>query len=52
MVRGGVYQEAYAKALSDLLGVDVTKLLPVPEIDSAKFPYARELMDRSFHKIL
>jgi Mn-containing catalase len=47
-----VYQEAYAKALSDLSGVDVTKLLPVPEIDSAKFPHARELMDRGFHKIL
>ena len=53
MVRGRVYQEAYAKALSDLSGVvDVTKLLPVPEIDSAKFPHARELMDRGFHRIL
>ena len=52
MVRGGVYKEAYAKALSDLSGVGVTKLLPVPEIDSAKFPHARELMDRGFHKIL
>ena len=52
MVRGGVYQEAYAKALSDLSGVDATKLLPVPEIDSAKFPHARKLMDRGFHKIL
>lgn len=52
MVRGGVYQEAYAKTLSDFSGVDVTKLLPVPEIDSAKFPHARKLMDRGFHKIL
>ncbi len=42
IVRGGVHQEAYAKALSDLSGVDVTKLLPVPEIESAKFPHARK----------
>jgi Mn-containing catalase len=42
----------YAKALSDLSGVDVTKLLPVPEIDSIKFPHARRFMDRSFHRIL
>jgi Mn-containing catalase len=53
IVRGGVHQEAYAKALSDLSdGVDVTKLLPVPEIDSDKFPDARKYMDRGFHRIL
>ena len=52
IVRGGVHQEAYAKALSDLSGVDVTRLLPVPEIDSAKFPDARKYIDRGFHKIL
>jgi Mn-containing catalase len=52
IVRGGVHREAYAKALSDLSGVDVTKLLPVPEIDNTKFPHARKFMDRSFHRIL
>jgi Mn-containing catalase len=52
IVRGGVHQEAYAKALSDLSDVDVTKLLPVPEIDSNKFPDARKYMDRGFHRIL
>ena len=53
IVRGGVHQEAYAKALSDLSGgVDVTKLLPVPEIDSDKFPDARKYMDKGFHRIL
>jgi Mn-containing catalase len=52
IVRGGVHQEAYAKALSDLSGVDVTKLLPVPEIDSNNFPDARKYMDRGFHRIL
>jgi len=53
IVRGGVHQEAYAKALSDISdGVDVTKLLPVPEIDSDKFPDARKYMDKGFHRIL
>jgi Mn-containing catalase len=53
IVRGGVHQEAYAKALSDLSGgVDVTKLLPVPEVDSDKFPDARKYMDKGFHRIL
>ena len=52
IVRGGVHQEAYAKALSDLSGVDVTKLLPVPEIDSSNYPDARTFMDKGFHRIL
>ena len=52
IVRGGVHQEAYAKALSDLSGADVTKLLPVPEIRSDKFPHARKFMDKGFHRIL
>jgi manganese catalase len=52
IVRGGVHQEAYAKALSDLSGADVTKLLPVPEIDSTEFPYARKYVDQGFHRIL
>jgi Mn-containing catalase len=47
-----VHQEAYAKALSDLSGVDVTKLLPVPEIDNDKFPDAKRYMDRGFHRFL
>ena len=52
IVRGGVHQEAYAKALSDLSGTDVTKLLPVPEIDSDNFPHARKFMDKGFHRFL
>jgi Mn-containing catalase len=53
IVRGGVHQEAYAKALSDLSdGVDVTKQLPIPEIDNNKFPDARKYMDKGFHRIL
>ena len=51
IVRGGVHQEAYAKALSDLSD-GVTKLLPVPEIDSDMFPDAGKYMDKGFHRIL
>jgi Mn-containing catalase len=52
IVRGGVHQEAYAKALSDLSGVDVTKLLPVPDIQSEKFPHAKKFMDKGYHRFL
>lgn len=53
IVRGGVHQEAYAKALSDLSdGVDLTKLLPVPEIKSEKFPHAKKFMDKGYHRFL
>ena len=51
-MRGGVHQEAYAKALSDLSGVDITKLLPVPEIRSDNFPHAKKFMDKGFHRFL
>jgi Mn-containing catalase len=50
--RGGVHQEAYAKALGDLSGVDVTKLLPIPDIQSKNFPDARKYMDQGFHRFL
>ena len=46
IVRGGVHQEGYAKAFSDLSGVDITKLLPVPEISSTRFPHAKKFMDK------
>ncbi len=52
IVRGGVHQEAYAKALSDLSGADITKLLPVPEIRSDNFPHAKKFMDKGYHRFL
>ena len=52
IVRGGVHQEAYAKALSDLSGADITKLLPVPEIRSDNFPHAKRFMDKGYHRFL
>jgi Mn-containing catalase len=50
--RGGVHQEAYAKALGDLSGADVTKLLPVPDIESKNFPHAKKFMDKGYHRFL
>lgn len=52
LVRGGVHKEAYAKALEDLTGVEMTKMLPVPDISNDKFPEARKFMDKGYHRIL
>lgn len=52
LVRGGVHQVAYAKALEKLTGVEITKMLPMPRIPTAKIPEARMFMDRGFHQKL
>jgi Mn-containing catalase len=48
-VRGGVHALAYAKALEELTGVDVKKMLPIPNIPDADFKEAREFTDRGMH---
>src|SRR5690606_28565161 len=40
LVRGGTHALAYGKALESLTGVDVTKMLPIPNIDNSKFTEA------------
>jgi Mn-containing catalase len=52
LVRGGVHIVAYAKALEKLTGVDVGKLLPIPEISNQRFPDARKYEDRGLGQIL
>jgi Mn-containing catalase len=52
LVRGGVHIVAYAKALEKLTGVDVGKLLPIPEISNKRFPDTKKYEDRGLHKIL
>jgi Mn-containing catalase len=49
LVRGGVHQVAYAKALETLTGVEMTKMLPVPDIDTSKIPESKKLMDQGLH---
>lgn len=52
LVRGGVHIVAYAKALEKLSGVDVGKLLPIPDISNKKFPEAKQHEARGLHQIL
>lgn len=49
LVRGGVHQVAYAKALETLTGVEMTKMLPVPHIPTEKIPESKRLMDQGIH---
>jgi Mn-containing catalase len=41
LVRGGVHQAAYGLALERLTGVQMTKMLPVPNIDNNKFKHTQ-----------
>ena len=52
MVRGGVHQAAYALALRKITGVEVTKMLPTPNIDDAKIPEARKWQAIGSHRKL
>jgi Mn-containing catalase len=47
-----VHIVAYAKALEKLTGVDVGKLVPIPDISNKKFPEAKKHEDRGLHQIL
>ena len=49
LVRGGVHIVAYARALERLSGVDLTKLLPIPDLSNKKFPEAKKHEDRGLH---
>jgi Mn-containing catalase len=52
LVRGGVHIVAYAKALEKLTGVDVGKLLPIPDISNKRFPEAAKHEKKGLHQIL
>jgi Mn-containing catalase len=52
LVRGGVHATAYGKALETLTGVDLTKLLPIPNIPNSKFPEARKYEQAGVHRTL
>ncbi|WP_369683827.1 manganese catalase family protein [Salipaludibacillus sp. LMS25] len=42
LVRGGVHILAYAKALEVITGVDVKKMLPIPNLDNSQFETTRK----------
>ena len=48
-VRGGVHALAYAKALEELTGVDVKKMLPIPAIPDSAFKEAQPFTDQGLH---
>jgi Mn-containing catalase len=52
LVRGGVHATAYGKALETLTGVNITKLLPIPNIENSKFPEARKYESQGVHRML
>ena len=52
LVRGGVHIVAYAKALEKISGVNVGKLLPIPDISNKRFPEARKHEERGMHQVL
>jgi manganese catalase len=49
LVRGGVHQIAYARALERLTGADLTKLFPSPRIPTDKIPECRPHIERGSH---
>ena len=52
LVRGGVHVVAYAKALEEVSGVDVGKLLPIPDLSNKSFPEAKKYEDKGLHQVL
>jgi Mn-containing catalase len=52
LVRGGVHIVAYSKAIEAISGVDVGKLLPIPDISNKRFPEAAKHEKRGLHQIL
>ena len=49
LVRGGLHVVAYAKALEKLTGVEVGKLLPIPDMSNKKFPEAAAFEEQGLH---
>jgi Mn-containing catalase len=52
LVRGGVHQIAYARALENLTGANLMKLFPSPRIPTAKIPECQPHIQRGDHKRL
>ncbi|HEX7300566.1 MAG TPA: manganese catalase family protein, partial [Solirubrobacteraceae bacterium] len=49
LVRGGVHQVAYARALENLTGADLTKMFPTPRIPTKKIPECQPHIERGDH---
>jgi Mn-containing catalase len=51
-VRGGVHAHAYALALEQLTGVEMKKMLPIPNIENVALPESRPFEDKGLHRKL
>jgi Mn-containing catalase len=49
LVRGGVHQVAYARAVERLTGADLMKLFPAPRIPTDKIPECKPHLERGEH---
>ncbi len=49
LVRGGVHQVAYARAVEKLTGADLSKLFPSPRIPTEKIPECRPHIEQGLH---
>jgi Mn-containing catalase len=49
LVRGGVHQVAYARAVENLTGANLMKLFPAPRIPTEKIPECRPHIERGEH---
>lgn len=52
LVRGGVHQVAYARAVERLTGADLMKLFPSPRIPTDKIPECRPHIEQGSHRKL
>jgi len=52
LVRGGVHQVAYARALELITGADLTKTFPAPRIPTDKIPECKPHLDAGSHRTL
>src|ERR687893_1615477 len=52
LVRGGVHQVAYARAVEKLTGADLTKMFPMPRVPTAKIPECQPHIQRGDHRRL
>jgi Mn-containing catalase len=52
LVRGGVHQVAYARAVENLTGADLSKLFPSPRIPTDKIPECKPHIERGEHQKL
>jgi Mn-containing catalase len=49
LVRGGVHQIAYARALENLTGANLSKMFPTPRIPTEKIPECKPHIERGEH---